>query len=197
MQKSYLFDLISLVDNVLDESELPIIVGSQALFAQTDHPPLIVRESRECDFLLFGGRAAERDKINREYGVFSPFADEKGYYADALGLASVVLPDGWQDRLQPFLDPSGRAVARCLEIYDLAASKIAAGRPKDLEFLAYCFSSDLILVDPFLERSLLLRSKLENDALGDRFHRLIKHLYGDDRGSGTAEKIKAFISENI
>ncbi len=197
MQKSYLFDLISLIDNVLDENELPIIVGSQALFAQTDSPPLIVRESRECDFLLFGGKSAERDKINREYGVFSPFADENGYHADALGLASVVLPDGWQDRLQPLLDANGKVVARCLEIYDLAASKIAAGRPKDLEFLTYGFSSDIILVDPFLERSLLLRSKLENDALGDRFDRLIKHLYGGDRRSGTAEKIKAFISENI
>lgn len=165
MQKSYLFDLISLVDGVLDENELPIIVGSQALFAQTDHPPLIVRESRECDFLLFGGKTAERDKINREYGVFSTYADEKGYYADALGLASVVLPDGWQERLQPLFDPSEKLVARCLEVYDLAASKIAAGRPKDLEFLAFGFSSGLIFVDQFLERSFLLKSKLENDAL--------------------------------
>lgn len=197
MQKSYLFDLISLVDAVLDDNELPVIVGSQALFAQTDHPPLIVRESRECDFLLFGGKGTERDKINRDYGVFSPFADEKGYYADALGLASVVLPDGWQDRLQPLSNTDGRIVARCLEIYDLAASKIAAGRPKDLEFLAFGFSSDLILVEPFLKRSLLLKSKLENDALKDRFDRLVKHLYGIDRRSDAAEKIKAFISENI
>lgn len=60
MQKSYLFDLISVVRGVLDENDLPIIVGSQSIFAQTDDPPRIVRESRECDFLLFGGKAAER-----------------------------------------------------------------------------------------------------------------------------------------
>lgn len=197
MQKSYLFELISLVNKVLSKNEVPVIVGSQALFAQTDHPPLIVRESRECDFLLFDGKASERDTINREFGIFSSFAGEKGYYADALGLATVVLPDGWQERLVPLVDPEGKVVAKCLDIYDLAASKIAAGRPKDIEFLAFGFSADLILVDLFLVRSLVLRSKLENDALKERFCRLAKYLNESDRRSEAADKIRTFISKYL
>lgn len=196
MQKSYLFDLISLVEGVLGEEELPIIVGSQALFAQTDHPPLVIRESRKCDFLLFGGKSKERDRINREYGVFSPFADEHGYYADALGLASVILPDGWEQRLQPLLDASGKPVARCLEIYDLASSKIAAGRPKDLEFLGFGFSAELISIDIFLERLSLLKPKLENDALKDRLNRLVNHMSEADPRSEAVQKLKNFIRDN-
>jgi hypothetical protein len=144
VQKSYLFDLISVVRSVLDENDLPIIVGSQSIFAQTDDPPRIVRESRECDFLLFGGKGAERDKINSDFGVFSTFADEKGYYADALGLASVTLPGGWEERLISLHDPQGKVVARCLDRYDLAASKIAAGRPKAIEFLSDSFESPVV-----------------------------------------------------
>jgi len=189
--------LISVVSGVLEKDELPIIVGSQSIFAQTDDPPRVVRESRECDFLLFGGKGAERDTINRQYGVFSTYADEKGYYADALGLASVVLPSGWEERLQPFYDSNGKVVAKCLEIHDLAASKIAAGRPKDLEFLEFGFSSDLFSVDEFLKRSLLIKSKLENDALKDRFDRLLKYLNSKNTHSDITEKLRQFIIDTF
>lgn len=196
MQKSYLFELISLVSEVIGD-ELPIIVGSQSFFAQTDDPPLSVKESEECDFLLFGGKAAERDTINREYGVFSEFSVKKSFFADALGLASVTLPTGWEDRLKPLYDPDGKIVAKCLDPYDLAACKIAAGRPKDLEFLQAALTSELLTVEEFLERSLLVRSKLENDALKDRFERLIDHLQSKHIHSRIADKIRQFIKETF
>lgn len=197
MQKSYLFDLISVVRGVLDENELPVIVGSQSIFAQTEDPPRVVRESRECDFLLFGGKSVERDRINSDYGVFSPFADEKGYYADALGLASVVLPTGWEDRLIPFQDSEGKIVARCLDRYDLAASKIAAGRPKDIEFLADAFESGLLSVDDFLGRASLVKDKLENDALRERFERLLKHLNSSTPSSESVNAIRDFVKQTF
>lgn len=196
MQKSYLFDLIAVVRGVLEDDDLPIIVGSQAIFAQTDDIPRIVRESRECDFLIFR-QTAQREKVNSDFGVFSDFADEKGYYADALGLASVVLPIGWDERLEPLRDNDGEIVAKCLEIHDLAASKIAAGRPKDLEFLEAGFSSGLFSIDKFLERSLLIRSKLENDALKDRFMRLLDHLKLHNAEFVVIQELREFIRKNL
>jgi len=196
VQKSYLFDLIAVVRGVLEDGDLPVIVGSQSIFAQTDDVPRVVRESRECDFLIFR-QAAQREQVNRDFGVFSAFATEKGYYADALGLASVVLPTGWDERLQPFRDLNGEVVAKCLEIHDLAASKIAAGRPKDIEFLESGFSSGLLSIDAFLERSLLIRSKLENDALKDRFNRLLAQLNATNAELAVIQKLKEFLRTNL
>lgn len=196
MQKSYLFDLIAVVSGVLGDDDLPIIVGSQSIFAQTDDIPRIVRESHECDFLIFH-QTAHREKINTDFGVFSTFADEKGYYADAIGLASVVLPIGWDERLEPLQDSDGRVVAKCLNVHDLAASKIAAGRPKDLEFLDAGFSSGLFSIDVFLERSLLIGSKLENDALKDRFNRLVDYLRKHNTDLDLVHKLREFIQTNL
>ncbi len=74
--------------------EPPIIVGSQTLHAITTTLPDIVRRSIECDFLLIGNQSSVRQKINQDFGVFSSYQQDKGFYADALGLATVVLPDG-------------------------------------------------------------------------------------------------------
>ena len=43
------------------------------------------------------------------------------------------LPDGWEKRLTPFR--VGRITAFCLDLHDLLASKLAAGRLKDLELV--------------------------------------------------------------
>jgi hypothetical protein len=90
VEKSDLFELIDAVTSILVE-ELPIIVGSQATFALTDEPPEIALESVECDFRVYGsGKSGLRDRINSEFGILTPFQRQRGYYADALGLATVV-----------------------------------------------------------------------------------------------------------
>jgi hypothetical protein len=46
------------------------------------------------------------------------------------------LPRGWKDRLVPIQTPNtGGATGLCLEVHDLAVSKLIAGRDKDLEYL--------------------------------------------------------------
>lgn len=175
MQKSHLFDLILAVKDILSD-ELPVIVGSQATHALSADPPEIALESIECDFILFGGKAVERERINNDLGVFSPFQREHGYYADALGLATVVLPSGWQDRLLPLHDSNGNTVAKCLEIHDLAVSKLVAGREKDHEFLEAALASDLIRIDELLSRLDLAAEKVENDVISDRLGRLVNFL---------------------
>jgi hypothetical protein len=51
MNKEQLFDLTERVKLVAGV-ELPVIVGSQSLYAVTSHVPDIVKRSVECDFLL-------------------------------------------------------------------------------------------------------------------------------------------------
>ena len=91
MRKSDLFELIREIKEISAE-EKPIIVGSQAVHAITENLPEIARKSIECDFLFFGGKSETRAAVNKKLGVFSNFQVEHGFYADALGLATVVLP---------------------------------------------------------------------------------------------------------
>ena len=100
MRKS---DLIRLIGEYrrLSGEDLPTIVGSQALHAVVEILPEVARKSVECDFLLSVGNFGKRAEIDEKLGVFSDFQVETGFYADALGLATVVLPDGWEKRLKP------------------------------------------------------------------------------------------------
>lgn len=48
----------------------------------------------------------------------------------------MTLPPGWRDRLLPIENENtGGAVGWCIDPDDLAVSKLAAGREKDLEFV--------------------------------------------------------------
>lgn len=59
---------------------------------------------------------------------------------------TATLPPGWRDRLVPIENENtGGAIGWCIDPDDLAVSKLAAGREKDLEFvralLRYQFAS--------------------------------------------------------
>lgn len=196
MEKSDLFELIDAVQSILID-ELPVIVGSQAIFALTDDPPEIAQESIECDFLVYGsGKSELRDRVNNELGVLTPFQREKGYYADALGLATVVLASGWQDRLQPLLGPENNVIAYCLEIHDVAISKLIAGREKDYAFLLDAFERQLILPAILIERLALLNSLVENDTIPNRVTKLIVYLRKQDAPPSSIGAFRKFLKDN-
>ena len=77
MQKPYLLDLIQRVKE-LTGIELPIIVGSQSMFAATDDVPSIVKQSLEADFLIGQEGTEPRQRVNAELGVTSNFYDLHG-----------------------------------------------------------------------------------------------------------------------
>jgi hypothetical protein len=66
-------------------------------------------------------------------GPESAFARRHGFYVDVVTPDLATLPEGWETRLKPFR--AGRITAFCLEVHDLMASKLAAGRLKDLELV--------------------------------------------------------------
>lgn len=186
MQRS---DLIKLIRDFRDASgdQIPIIVGSQSFHAFTEDIPEIAAHSIECDFMLSSPNFSKRPQIDITLGVFSQYRVQNGFFADALGLASVVLPDGWRDRLIPYHDDSGTVVALCADKYDVAVSKFIAGRPKDVEFLHSALGSRLIELDQLLDRLTLAFDKVENDTIPDRLDRFGKYLESVD---GTFEQVK-------
>ncbi len=175
MRKEDLFDLIRRVTEISGVAS-PIIVGSQSIYSITDQVPQIVRGSYEADFLLAGDDSDARIIVNKELGVTSTFYDTHGYFADGLGLATVTLAPGWQDRLQPLKDDNDQVVARCLEVYDLAVSKLIAGREKDLIFLCYLLDGRMISMNLLMERAETIRETAFEGALLPRLERLHNHL---------------------
>lgn len=79
----------------------------------------------------------DADLIDGSIGELSTFHQTFGYYAHGVGAETAVLPTGWQDRLVPLrTDGTGGATGLCLEVHDLAVSKLVAGREKDIQFVA-------------------------------------------------------------
>ncbi len=189
MRKSDLFELVRHIKAVAPE-ETPIIVGSQAIHAVTPILPEIVQQSIECDFLFTSGKTETRVEVNKKLGVFSSYQLEHGFYADALGLATVILPTGWRERLQPLADENGKVVAFCAEIHDVAVSKLIAGREKDFLFLKEAFLREYISIDEFLERAKLVGSMLQSEVLVSRLENLVKFIPKSDMSA-----VKRFLAE--
>lgn len=120
------------------------------------------------------GKSETRIEINKKFGVFSNFQLENGFYADALGLATVILPTNWQKRLQSFKDENGETIAFVAEIHDIAVSKLIAGREKDFLFLKELFAWEFINIDVFLERVLLVKEMPQSSVLVSRLKSLEK-----------------------
>jgi hypothetical protein len=96
---------------------------------------------------------ADSDLIDGSIGEGSPFHQTFGYYAHGVGLETAVLPEGRRNRLIPIHSQNtGGGTGLCLEIHDLAVSKLVAGRDKDLDFLSGLLRHRLILTETIRAR---------------------------------------------
>jgi len=129
-----------------------VIVGSQAVLGQFPNAPAELLRSIEAD--LFSLRdQADSDLIDGSIGEGSPFHQTFGYYAHGVGADTAVLPDGWRERLiTVHNENTGGGSGLCIEVHDLAASKLIAGREKDLDFVAGLFRHGLVSAKTIRER---------------------------------------------
>ena len=134
--------------------------------------PSIVQISMEADLLLTGEAFRARADIDRHFGMDSPFQAETGFYAHAVGLGTITLVPGWEERLVPFGRDEGLVNIWALEIHDLAASKLMAGREKDFEFLRELLERGLCEFSILLARFELLREGVYANAVPDRLAKL-------------------------
>ena len=114
--------------------------------------------------------------VIEQIGFASSFQETHGYYADAVGLATVVLPSGWQERLVPLTDESGKLHAYCLEVYDTCVSKLMAGREKDFAFIKELLENGLMDMNTFIVRAELVANMPQSDALPPRLEKLEAYL---------------------
>lgn len=121
-----------------------VVIGSQAILGSFPDAPRTLRRSVESD--TYPQHAPDKAiLIDGAIGEGSLFHQEFGYYAHGVAPDTATLPAGWEDRLVKFEvgDPAG-TIGLCLELHDLAFSKLAAGRDKDLEFVKELLKHRLI-----------------------------------------------------
>lgn len=135
MQRHQLEHIIRAATGITGAQEF-VIIGSQAVLGQFPQAPADLLVSIEAD--IFSIRdPADGDLIDGSIGEGSPFHQTFGYYAHGVGANTAVLPDGWRQRLVPLRNQNtGGGTGLCLEVHDLAVSKLVAGREKDLAFIA-------------------------------------------------------------
>jgi len=140
-----------------------VIIGSQAIHAQCQHPPAEVLLSQECD-LYPRNHPEAATLLDRELGRNSAFARKHGFYVDVVTPEIATLPPGWEKRMKRLC--VGSITAYCLEMHDLLASKLAAGRLKDLELAGAMLKLQLASVRTLRARvAKLLPAAAKIDAL--------------------------------
>lgn len=78
----------------------------------------------------------------------SRFHETFGYYAHGVDETTATLPEGWPERLVRLQNENTMgAVGWCLEPHDLAVSKLAAGREKDIRFVQAMLRERLITAE--------------------------------------------------
>jgi hypothetical protein len=146
MQRCQLEHLIRAAGAIVEQDHL-IVIGSQAILASIENPPAELVESMEAD--LYPRDAPEAAiVIDGTIGELSMFHETFGYYGHGVGPETATLAQGWQDRLVPICSANTDGVTGwCLSILDLAFSKLAAGREKDLAFVRQLLVCDLVSSD--------------------------------------------------
>jgi hypothetical protein len=138
------------------------VIGSQAVLGSFSDPPGELLVSMEADLTLRS--SIDADLIDGSIGEASPFHRTFGYYAHGVGPETAQLPERWEQRLVPLRNQNtGDGTGLCLEIHDLAVSKLAAGREKDLDFVKGLLRHRL--ADPEILRERLHQTPLTPDRL--------------------------------
>jgi len=129
-----------------------VIIGSQAILGQFPEAPEKLLVSIKAD--LFSLRSQEdSDLVEGCIGEGSPFHQTFGYYAHGVAEETAILPAGWRDRVIPVQNENmGAGTGLCLEVHDLAVSKLVAGREKDLEFVGGLVRHGMVSIETLRER---------------------------------------------
>ncbi|MEI2724380.1 MAG: DUF6036 family nucleotidyltransferase [Verrucomicrobiota bacterium] len=134
MKRSEIEHVLRAAKGIAGEDEF-ILIGSQSVLGALPDAPLVLRRSIELD--IYPKHHPEKsDLIDGAIGERSLFHETHGYYAHGVSPETAHLPAGWENRLVRISsENTGGTIGWCLDVHDLAYSKLAAGRPKDLEFV--------------------------------------------------------------
>ncbi len=110
------------------------VFGSQSILGQIPDPPSALAMSAEAD--MCPRHRTDQTEMLNAIGEGSPFHRTHGFYVHGLPIEeAAVLPANWQMRTKPLRLSGSRGTGLCLEVHDLAASKLVAFREKDRAFV--------------------------------------------------------------
>jgi len=155
MTREQLEHVVRAAGAITDERQI-FVLGSQSILGSFPQPPALLAVSREADVCPVHDRS-KVDMISGAIGEISQFDSTFGYYAHGLPPESCPLPVGWETRLVRLQNENTRGVTGlCLAPVDLAASKLAAGRDKDKEFVEEMLRHRLIQASSLEAQIMLL-----------------------------------------
>lgn len=137
---------------VSGDTEL-LVFGSQAILGSFPDAPDVLSASIEVD-VQPKNHPENTDLVDGALGELSMFHSTHGFYVHGLTIEAAVLPRGWEERTVEVSHPERTrgCIGHCLEVHDLAASKLAAGREKDLSFVTVLLREHLIVAESLHER---------------------------------------------
>ena len=150
MNRAQLEHVIRAATDICDDNEV-IIIGSQAILGSVPDAPADLLVSMEAD-VLPKNKPERTIEIDGAMGELSPFHTTFGYYAHGVSEETAILPPQWRERLIPVVNANteGRT-GFCLAPVDIAASKLAAGRDKDLRFVTALLSHRIVTAEDVLQ----------------------------------------------
>ena len=151
MTRSQLEHAIRAACDVSGDSEVWVF-GSQAILGEHPDAPVALRQSVEAD--IAPKNLPERViYIDGALGELSMFHETHDFYVHGVPIESATLPEGWEFRTYRLQNQNtNEFIGYCLEGHDLAASKLAAFRDKDRDFVRVLLVEQLIDADELLER---------------------------------------------
>lgn len=143
MTRAELEHAIRAACDLTDETEV-IVFGSQAILGQYPDAPAALRQSAEAD--MAPKHAVDKvDLIDLHLGEDSVFHRTHGFYVHGVPVEAAVLPEGWERRTVRVQNRNTREnIGWCVEAHDLAASKLAAYRDKDRDFVRVLLQHGLV-----------------------------------------------------
>ena len=155
MTREQLEHAIRAACDVSGDNEL-LIFGSQSILGGHPNAPPELRASVEVDVQPRNLPEAV-DLIDGALGELSMFHQTHGFYVQGVSIEVAQLPVGWEGRTHQVKDDNTRGnTGYCLEAHDLAASKLAAYRDKDRDFVRVLLIEQMIDTEILLHRVKLL-----------------------------------------
>lgn len=137
MNREPLAHVLRAAARIVGDSRI-LVIGTQAILGTYDDRDLPIEATRsvEADIVFFNHPDDDKaDAVDGAIGEESAFHQTHGYHGHGVSMTTAVLPTGWMDRLVSLdSEDAEPATARRLEIYDISAAKLVAGREKDFEY---------------------------------------------------------------
>ncbi len=155
MKRSQLELALRMAGEIARDSDF-IVFGSQSILGTVAAPPRTCLLSMEVD--LYPRRYPQAAVlVAAKLGPRSVFFKKHGFFVDCVTPDLAAFPEGWTDRLVPFCTRfTGSVTGWCVELHDVAASKLSAGREKDLNYVAALLKTRLVKTNVLKNRIVTL-----------------------------------------